>query len=155
MTNNVINVILCQTITLKQCCTIITHCCYSIAEDCATFLIGIMQTMVYRKTRWRTYRTACLNMQERKSLTICAMIRIYQTDSLLFCTFNHNSTRTITEKRTCRTITIISYWRHLICTNNDNTLMATALNHVAGYIKCIHETTASCSKVKCESILQT
>ena len=93
-------------------------------------------------------------MQERESLAVRTMERVNQADVLFLCRFHHDSSGTIAEERASGTVLIVGDSRHLVGTNHDDTLVATALNHIASYVECIHEAAAGSGEVECKGILQ-
>ena len=154
MTDNIIDVFLCQTVAFQQSRTVVAHGRDSITEHCAPLLVSVMQPMVDREPGRGAYGTARLDVEERKSLAVRTVVGVYQTDVFLGRPFNHHGTCPVTEERTGRTVTVVGNGRHLVSSDYDDALVTAALDHVAGNIESIHEAAARSSKVKCESVLQ-
>ena len=72
--NHPLDVVLVQTVALGYQCAVVAHVGYRIAEHCTTLLIEVVQTMINSEMRRWADRTSSLQMQEWKSLTICAEV---------------------------------------------------------------------------------
>ena len=129
MRHHPIDVILAQAIAFGNKGTVVAHICHSITEHRTTLLIAVVHTMINGEVTGRTNRTTRLHMKEGKSLTIGTQIRIHQTDVLLLSTLKHYCCCTVTKERTSITILIVCCRRHFVSTNQDNSLITTALNH--------------------------
>src|SRR3712207_5330392 len=154
MGHNVINVVHGKPVALYHFKTIVAHRRHGIAEDRAALLIGEVHAMVHGIVGSGEHGASGLDMKERKSFAIGAMVRVDQSDILLLRAFQHDSSCTIAEERTSSAVLIIGQRRHLVGTYDDDTLVTTTLNHVASHVESVHETAAGCRQVERESILQ-
>ena len=123
MRNNPINSIFIQSIAFCNLSTDIRHVGNSIFKNRPPFLIDVMHVIVNRKIRRSAHRTTSFHMQEWQAFTICPQNCIHNAD-LLSSRLYHESSCTITEYRTSRTVCIIHHGRHLISPHNNYLLIS-------------------------------
>ena len=142
-------------VALQYLCHIVTHIGHGIAEHCTTLLIEVVQTMIDGEMGCGADRTASLHVKERQADAIGTQIRILHAHILLFRCFHKHCTGSVAEEHAGGAILIVDERRHLVGTDDDNLLVASALNHRSGHIKRIKESAACCLKVESKGILQT
>ena len=129
MRNNPSDVVLVEVITFSNKCAGIAHVCYSELKHRAAFLMQIVHAMVDGEIRRTANRTASLQAQERKSLSIRTQEGILPSHALFKRRLKHNSGSTVTKNRASGAVCVIHDAGHLVGTANNDFLIASALDH--------------------------
>ena len=87
-------------------------------------------------------------MEIRQAYAVCAQERVLETYSLLCCSLKHDGCCTIAEEDTCLAVLVVDDRRHLLGSDDHDTLIASALYECACHIHGIEESAACAGDIE-------
>ena len=151
MRNHPSDIVLCKVVALGYYGACITHVCYGKLKYRASFLVKIMQMVVYCEMGRRTNGASAFLNEERQSFTIGTQIRIYQS-VFFFGRFEKHCSCTIAEYRTSGTVGVVNYRGKFVGTTNNHFLVTAAAYQVCTKIQAEKEPAACSLHIKCKGI---
>ena len=94
-------------------------------------------------------------MQEGQTLAVTAEVAVAAAHALFLRSFHQHGGSAVAEERTGLTVLVVDDGRHLVGTDDDDLLHATALNHHSSLIERIEESATGSPEVERIGILQT
>ena len=110
--------------------------------------------MVDGEETGRADRTAGFHVEEGESLTVTAEVGVHHADVIFFRTLYQYGSGTVAKEGASLPVLVVGYRRHLVGTDDNDSLHPAALNHHGSMVERKEESATSSPEVKCVGILQ-